>query len=99
MAYNPGALDASLADAVGDEPALISDLRDTFLNSARAHVCAMDNATALGDWQVAAMRLHSLAASFGARRIMDAAVAAAQVPYVDKARLAKIERAISALNA
>ena len=99
MAYNPGALEASLAAAVGDEPALIGELRGAFLHSAQAHVSAMSRATALGDWQVAAMRLHGLAASFGVRRVMDAAVAAAQGAYIDKAALQKIDRAISALNA
>ncbi len=32
MAYDPGAIDATLAAAVGDEPALIAELREAFLD-------------------------------------------------------------------
>jgi len=34
MAYDPGAIDATLAAAVGDDPALIAELRDAFLDTA-----------------------------------------------------------------
>jgi histidine phosphotransfer protein HptB len=99
MAYNPGALESVLVAAVGEEPALINELRVAFLESAKMHVRAMERAVTLSDWQFSAMRLHSLAASFGARRIMDAAIASARTPYIDKPALQKITRAISALNA
>ena len=99
MAYNPGALEAALAAAVGKEPDLIAELRSAFIDSAQVHVTAMQKATSLADWCAAALRLHSLAASFGARRIMDAAMAASRAAYVDKTIIQKIERAISALKA
>jgi histidine phosphotransfer protein HptB len=99
MAYNPGALEAALAAAVGKEPDLIAELRTAFIESAEVHVSAMQRAMTLEDWRAAALRLHSLAASFGARRIMDAAMAANRAAYVDKVAMQKIERAISALNA
>ncbi|HEX8418586.1 MAG TPA: Hpt domain-containing protein, partial [Sphingomonas sp.] len=34
MAYDPGAIDATLAAAVGDEPGLIAELRLAFVESA-----------------------------------------------------------------
>jgi histidine phosphotransfer protein HptB len=98
MAYDPGALEAALAAAVGDEPSLIAELRGAFFASAEAHVAALTQATALDDWRDAATRLHSLAASFGALRVMDAATQAAQAERIDPALLRKIERAIAALD-
>ena len=35
MAYDPGAIDATLAAAVGDEPQLIAELREAFLDGVR----------------------------------------------------------------
>jgi histidine phosphotransfer protein HptB len=99
MAYNPGALEAALAAAVGKEPDLIAELRTAFIESAQVHISAMQQAKTLDAWCAAALRLHSLAASFGARRIMDAAMAASRATYIDKVNMQKIERAISALNA
>ena len=98
MAYDPGALEAALAAAVGDEPVLIADLRRAFFDSAALHVQALRYAVSIDDWAAAAIRLHSLAASFGTRRLMDAATEAAQCAKPDPARLRKIERAIAALT-
>lgn len=97
MAYDPGALEASLAAVVGDEPGLITELRTAFFESARMHVADLTRATSLDAWVRAATRLHGLAASFGALRVMDVATAAAQSPRIDAALLRKIERAIAAI--
>jgi histidine phosphotransfer protein HptB len=99
MAYDPGALEAALAAAVGDEPSLIAELRGAYFGSAQEHVAAMKRAASLDDWRAAATRLHSLSASFGALRVMDAATVAARAPRIDQALVQKIERAIAALNA
>jgi histidine phosphotransfer protein HptB len=98
MVYDPGALEAALAAAVGNEPSLIAELRGAFLESAVTHVAAMKAAVSLEDWRAAAVRLHSLSASFGARRVMDAATAACETPRIDNTLLPKIERAIAALT-
>jgi histidine phosphotransfer protein HptB len=98
MAYDPGALEATLAAAVGDEPSLIAELRTAFFASANAHVTALTRAATLEDWRSAATRLHSLAASFSAIRLMDVATRAAQAEHIDPAMLRKIERAIAALD-
>lgn len=98
MAYDPGALEAALAAAVGDEPALIAELRGAFFDSADAHVAAMRRADDAGEWRAAALRLKSLAASFGAVRLMDAASEALVRDRIEPAALRKIERTIAALG-
>ncbi len=80
MAYDPGALEAALAAVAGSSPELIDDLRIAFFESASAHVTALRDAETADAWQAAALRLRSLAASFGAHRVMDAAKAAHDAP-------------------
>lgn len=98
MAYDPGALEAALAAAVGDEPSLIADLRGAFFESAKMHVKALTRAATVDEWRDAALRLHSLAASFGAVRLMDVATEAGRASRIDASVLRKIERAIAALE-
>ncbi|HWK35321.1 Hpt domain-containing protein [Sphingomonas sp.] len=80
MAYDPGAIDATLAAAVGDEPALIAELREAFLDSAKGNLDAMDRSRDHAGWKDAALRLKGLAASFGAVRLMVLAGEAADTP-------------------
>src|SRR3546814_20406221 len=65
MSYDPGALDAALAAAVGDDPVLIVDLRHAFLESAQRQIALLERARCDATWQIAAWRLKGLAASFG----------------------------------
>lgn len=96
MAYDPGAIDAALAAAVGDEPGLIAELRLAFSDSAERALAAMDAATTHDEWRDAASRLKGLAASFGAVRLMAQASQAADGTR-DEAVLAKLKRAVSRL--
>ena len=98
MAYDPGALEAALSAAVGDDQTLIAELRDVFLERAQDHVRAMADARSPADWRSAAMRLHSLAASFGATRVIEASHAAVRADAPDPKLVQKIERAIWALT-
>jgi HPt (histidine-containing phosphotransfer) domain-containing protein len=66
MVYDPGALNASLAAAVGSDPALMAELRSAFLESAARQAELMSRSRCDANWQIAASRLKSLAASFGA---------------------------------
>src|SRR3546814_13851517 len=70
MAYDPGAIDAALAAAVGDEPALIAELREAFLDSAKRALGALETAMDAEEWRIAAWRMKGLAASFGAGRLL-----------------------------
>lgn len=97
MAYDPGAIDATLAAAVGDEPKLIAELREAFLQSARRGIEALRSADEPEAWQSAALRLKGLAASFGAVRLMALAGEAATGPEHDAAMLRRLHRAVERL--
>jgi HPt (histidine-containing phosphotransfer) domain-containing protein len=66
MAYDPGALNASLAAAVGSDSELMAELRAAFIESAARQLDLMGRARCDANWTFAASRLKSLAASFGA---------------------------------
>lgn len=95
MAYDPGALQSALAAAVGDDPALVAELRSAFLQSAHAHLDALGRARCEADWQAAASRLQGLAASFGAIRLMELAGAAAEGAAGDPAILRRLDSAVA----
>lgn len=64
MAYEAGALDATLAAAAGDDPVLLRELRVSFHDSLARQIDLLRRARCDGNWEVAAMRLKGLAASF-----------------------------------
>lgn len=64
MAFEAGALDATLAAAAGDDAELFAELRATFVESLARQIDLLRRARCDGNWQVAAMRLKGLAASF-----------------------------------
>lgn len=76
MAFESGALDATLAAAAGDDTALVAELRRAFLESARRQVDLLGRSRCDGNWSVAAMRLKGLAASFHAEEVLNLAQAA-----------------------
>ncbi len=98
MAYDPGALDKTLAAAVGDDSDLIDELRNAFLASAQRHVSALHNAVNDQQWQVAAWRLKGLAASFGVTDLMAIAHQAAEGAPFDKNLLERIDRSIAGFS-
>jgi len=73
MAFESGALDATLAAAAGDDPALLGELRGAFLESAAKQLDLLKRSRCDGNWNVAAMRLKGLAASFHAQDLLVAA--------------------------
>jgi hypothetical protein len=95
MAYDPGALQTALAAAVGDDPALVAELRSAFLASAYAHVDALGRSRCDGNWRMAACRLQGLAASFGAIRLMELAAEAAEGAPGDPVILRRIDQAVA----
>ena len=64
MAYDPGALNASLAAAVGADSELMVELRSAFLESALRQFDLLGRARCDANWTIAASRLKSVAASF-----------------------------------
>jgi hypothetical protein len=66
MAYVTGELDATLAAASGDDAALFAELRSAFIESLDRQIDLLRRARCDGNWQVAALRIKGLAASFHA---------------------------------
>jgi hypothetical protein len=66
MAYLGDAIDAHLAVATGDDPALFRELRAAFVESARLQLDLLCRSRCDANWEMAAMRLKSLAATFHA---------------------------------
>ena len=97
MAYDPGAIDAALAAAVGDDPALIAELREAFLTSAQRALDAIEQASDDEAWRAAAWRLKGLAASFGAVRLMGLATEATILSVGNPAMLKRLRRAVERL--
>lgn len=97
MAFDPGAIDATLAAAVGDDPALIAELRIAFVESAERAVAALASAESDEAWREAAWRLKGLAASFGAVRLMALASDALDAGAPDRALVGRMQRMLARL--
>ena len=97
MAYDPGAIDHALAAAIGDDPALIADLRAAFITRAHAALRLLEEAGDDGSWHDASLRLRGLTASFGAVRLPALADQAAAVPAGDARALRLISGNIARL--
>jgi HPt (histidine-containing phosphotransfer) domain-containing protein len=94
MVYDPGALNASLAAAVGSDADLMGELRAAFLESAARQADLMSRSRCDANWQFAASRLKSLAASFGAVGLMALADEALDGAPGDPVVLRKLNAAI-----
>jgi hypothetical protein len=73
MAYEAGALDATLAAAAGDNRALFTELRGAFIESLARQIDLLRRSRCDGNWHVAALRLKGLAASFHADPLINLA--------------------------
>ena len=82
---------------MGDEPQLIAELREAFIDGVTRGVAAMKDADSPETWAGAALRLKGLAASFGAVRLMALANEAAMAPEGDPQVIRKLQRAIERL--
>ncbi|MCB4861946.1 Hpt domain-containing protein [Sphingobium sp. PNB] len=97
MSYDPGALNAALAAAVGDDRPLIEDLRVAFMESAERHVDLLGRSRCDANWQLAAWRLKGLAASFGLTGLMAMADEAADAAPGDPRILRRLRAALDDL--
>lgn len=79
MAYHSTGFDTALATAAGDDLSLLGDLRMAFAESCGRQLDLLRRARCDGNWELAASKLHAIAASFHADELMDLA---------DEARLA-----------
>lgn len=98
MAYDNGALDATLAAAAGDNAALLHELRGAFLESAARQLDLLKRARCDGNWNVAAMRLKGLAASFQADELLAAADHALNAAPGEPLAIRQIEAVLTRFN-
>jgi HPt (histidine-containing phosphotransfer) domain-containing protein len=98
MAYDNGALDATLAAAAGDNAALMRELRAAFLESAARQLDLLKRARCDGNWHVSAMRLKGLAASFHADELQAAAEKALNSAPGEPAAIREIEAVLTRFN-
>jgi hypothetical protein len=94
MVYDPGALNASLAAAVGTDMALMAELRSAFVESVARQANLMGRARCDANWAFAASRLKSVAASFGALGLLALADEALDGAPGDPVVLRKLHEAI-----
>ena len=66
MLYENSSLDATLAAAAGEDTVLLQELRGAFAESLERQIDLLKRARCDGNWNIAAMRLKGLAASFHA---------------------------------
>ncbi|WP_309750776.1 Hpt domain-containing protein [Novosphingobium sp.] len=70
MAYEAGALDATLSAAAGEDGALFAELRLAFAESVARQLDLLRRSRCDGNWEMAALRLKGIAASFHADPLM-----------------------------
>jgi len=70
MAHEAGDFDATLAAAAGEDASLLRELRAAFVESLTQQIDLLRRARCDGNWEVAAMRLKGLGASFHAPELV-----------------------------
>ena len=98
MAYEGASIDANLAAAAGHDPDLVRELRAAFIESAEHHVDLLSRARCDGNWEVAAMRLKGLAASFHADGLLALAEEALATVPGDPAVLRRLRQMLTDLG-
>jgi len=97
MSFDSGPLDRYLSAAFGDDPAMAMDLRGAFTGSARDLSDLMRRSRCDANWEMAAVRLKGLAATFGIIPLIQLADAAIEGAPGDPAVLRQINQAIDAI--
>lgn len=98
MAYDVGNLDATLAAAAGEDPALLAELRAAFAESVERQIDLLRRSRCDGNWLVAAQRLKGVAASFCAEDLMQIAEEAIEGAPGDPVVIRKAERFLTELS-
>jgi hypothetical protein len=98
MSFDSGPLDRYLSAAIGDDLAIAMDLRTAFASSARDLADLMRRARCDANWEVAALRLKGLAATFGIISLIELAEQAMAGAPGDPLVLRQINAAIDELG-
>jgi hypothetical protein len=99
MSYDFAGLDWSLAAALGDDAALLAELRSALIVDAAAAAEQLSRARCDANWDQAALCLKGLAGSFGANRLLKAADFAIDSAPGDPVAIKAVMRAIDELRA
>ncbi len=92
MAFATGDLDATFAAAAGEDPTLMAELRLAFAESLARQIDLLRRARCDGNWNVAAMRLKGLGASFHAPDLVKLADEALDSAPGEPVVIRKLER-------
>jgi HPt (histidine-containing phosphotransfer) domain-containing protein len=91
MAFASGDFDATFAAAAGEDPELLNELRRAFAESLARQIDLLRRARCDGNWNVAALRLKGLGASFHAPDLVRLAEEALDSAPGDPAVIRKFE--------
>ncbi len=91
MAFVSGDLEATLAAASGTDAALFSELRQAFIESLARQIDLLQRSRCDANWEVSAMRLKGLAASFHAEPLIMLAEQALEAAPGDPAIIRKLQ--------
>ncbi len=98
MALENSGVDWSIAGAFGDDAALLAELRAALFADANAAADLLRRSRCDGNWRVAAERLQSLAASFGATALLAAASEALKYAPNDPVAIRHVDDAVRQLR-
>jgi hypothetical protein len=90
MAYEAGALEATLQAAAGGDPELLAELRAAYVEGVERQVDLLGRSRCDGNWTLAAMRLQGLAASFHSVALLALAEEALETAPGDPAVIRKL---------
>lgn len=94
MAYEPGSLDAALSAALGNDTAMIIELRHEFCRSIAAKIDLLATSGSRQDWVATLHRLRGICASFGATTLMSLCVEALDADVGDKMVIRRMRSAL-----
>lgn len=98
MSVDYGSFDTALKAAVGDDAALMAELRTSFIDSAKRQLSLLSRSRCDANWQYSSWRLKGLAASFGATQLMALADEASDGAPGDPVVVRKLNKAICDLE-
>jgi len=98
MSVDYGAFDTALKAAAGEDAALASELRASFVESAKRQVSLLSRSRCDANWQYSSWRLKGLAASFGATRLLELADEAGNGAPGDPVVIRELEGAIAEIE-
>jgi HPt (histidine-containing phosphotransfer) domain-containing protein len=98
MSIDHGALATALHAAAGDDPALMRELRQAFVDSAHRQIDLMARSRCDANWQYSCLRLKGLAASFDALALLSLADEAAGGAPGDPVVLRKLGLALTEIR-